>query len=78
MRTGVGLQGNDLQSQLRKFGDLVWLSPSANPNLGKIEPLAEFKRDGLLAYADGSNWNPGSGKGYYRYRLSDTTWVFVG
>jgi len=73
-RSGVGLQGNDLQSQLRKFGDLVWLSPSANPNLGKIAPLAEFLRDGLLAYADGTNWNPGFGKGYYRYELATTSW----
>ena len=23
--------------------------------------------DGLVAYADGSNWNPGSGEGFYGY-----------
>ena len=73
-RSGIGLLGQDLQSQLRKFGDLVWLSPSSNPNLGKIAPLAEFLRDGLLAYADGTNWNPGFGKGYYRYELATTSW----
>lgn len=31
---------------------------------------------GLLAYADGSTWNPGSGQGLYRYNGS--SWTFVG
>lgn len=25
-------------------------------------------REGMLAYADGANWNPGSGAGIYQYR----------
>lgn len=76
-RYGLGTQNVDLAIQFQKLGDLVWLLPSANPNIGKIEPLAEFKRDGLLAYADGTNWNPGKGKGYYRYDLATTSWVLA-
>ena len=33
-------------------------------------------RKGLLVYADGSTWNPGSGQGLYRY--TGSAWVFVG
>jgi len=34
-------------------------------------------RAGMLAYADGTTWNPGSGEGLYRYTLAGT-WAFVG
>lgn len=30
-------------------------------------------REGMLAIADGTSWNPGSGKGLYEYRAS--AWV---
>jgi len=33
-------------------------------------------RRGLVVYADGTDWNPGSGEGLYRYNGS--TWVFIG
>ena len=32
--------------------------------------------DGLVAYADGSNWNPGSGEGFYGYYAA--AWHFLG
>ena len=28
----------------------------------------EKPREGLVAYADGTNWNPGAGAGLYEYR----------
>ena len=30
-------------------------------------------RAGMLAYADGTNWNPGAGEGLYEFR-SDVAW----
>lgn len=33
-------------------------------------------REGMVRYADGTNWNPGSGKGMYYY--NGTTWIFMG
>jgi hypothetical protein len=30
-------------------------------------------REGTLAFADGTQWNPGSGKGFYEYRSG--AWV---
>jgi len=37
----------------------------------------EKPRAGMLVYADGTEWNPGSGEGVYRYNLAGT-WAFVG
>lgn len=31
---------------------------------------------GMIVLADGTNWNPGSGKGFYGY--ADGTWHFLG
>jgi len=39
------------------------------------EPLASSP--GLVVYADGVSWNPGSGEGLYRRSLA-RTWVFIG
>lgn len=33
-------------------------------------------RDGLIVLADGTNWNPGSGAGYYGYRSG--AWHLLG
>lgn len=33
-------------------------------------------RDGDFRHADGTTWNPGSGKGFYRF--NGTTWIFLG
>ena len=33
-------------------------------------------RDGQVVFADGVDWNPGSGAGYYGYRAS--AWRFLG
>lgn len=35
------------------------------------EPAQPF--DGMIVYADGSNWDPGSGDGYYGYQTG--AWV---
>lgn len=32
-------------------------------------------REGVIVYADGSDWDPGSGAGLYQYRSA--AWVFV-
>lgn len=35
-------------------------------------------QDGQLAYADGVDWNPGSGRGVYRYDSTSVGWVLLG
>jgi|SRR5262245_32842184 len=39
-----------------------------------VEPIRP--REGLAAFADGSNWDPGSGRGFYVYQ--DGTWTKSG
>lgn len=34
--------------------------------------------NGLRVIADGTNWNPGSGRGVYWYDASDASWNFLG
>jgi len=68
---------------LQLINDLLasfeYIAPSLNESLGKVEPKGEFLKDGMLAYADGSNWNPGgTGKGYYRYNGATAAWVLIG
>lgn len=41
-----------------------------------IEPAPETRRNGMHVYADGTNWNPGSGRGLYRWE--GAAWNFVG
>lgn len=33
---------------------------------------------GMSVYADGTDWNPGSGEGIYRRDKTNANWVFVG
>ncbi len=42
-----------------------WISPTFNSNVGLSAPTPAIA--GVLAYADGTNWNPGSGQGFYYY-----------
>lgn len=35
-------------------------------------------RTGMIVLADGVNWNPGSGRGYYGYDATTGAWRFLG
>lgn len=60
----------DYYDQVGKWVDPYWTS------FGQIEPSSPVT--GLLAYADGTNWDPaGDGTvGYFRW--SGAAWVYVG
>lgn len=60
------------------YDSLFWIMPTINPDCGKVEPPAEFLRDGMLAYANHVDWAPGAQKGIFRYNLNTTTWDLVG
>lgn len=34
--------------------------------------------DGMIRYADGTSWNPGSGRGMYFYDSTSAAWKFLG
>lgn len=77
-------KGDISETQFKEFVNriasaLYWISPVLNKSLGQAEPPTAYKRDGALAYADGTSWNPnGTGKGLYRYNSATSLWVLVG
>lgn len=60
------------------LGSLKWANPIIWPNCGKAEPPDNLKRDGMLVFADGVNWDPGQGKGYYYWDAATSAWVKIG
>lgn len=55
--------------------------------LNGAQPFAEIQvahaepkklRAGIVAYADGADWNPGSGEGLYRRDKANANWVYIG
>ena len=58
---------------------LSWILPTINPDAGKYEPPSEYRRNGFIAFANGTDWDPlGTGAGLYRYDTSTSAWVKVG
>jgi hypothetical protein len=48
----------------------------AEGHLDKVNVAPEKPRDGDIRYADGTNWDPGAGKGIYYYKA--TVWTLLG
>lgn len=62
-----------------EFGKIATASIVTRSQVLALQPLAVAPakpRQGFVVYADGTNWNPGSGEGVYRY--DGTTWNFLG
>ena len=51
--------------ELNKLGDILYNVAQLRLEQTNVEP--EKPRDGDIRYADGTNWNPGSGVGIYAY-----------
>ena len=60
--------------QLRRIVSESALTPHVVFSVLAVEPAKPAL--GLVVYADGVQWDPGSGAGLYRYNGS--AWVFVG
>jgi hypothetical protein len=63
-----------LIGELRTIGNTLETVDSVE--LVKLHVEPSKPRVGLLVYADGSDWNPGSGVGFYGY--SGSAWVKLG
>ena len=60
----------------REFSALaIALSEQAALELRTINAPPPKPRDGMLTFADGVAWNPGSGKGLYVYKAG--AWRFI-
>ncbi len=69
---------NELSPQARRFLDteLRAIADQINSTQFCLPPLAAAPakpENGVIVYADGTNWNPGSGEGFYGYQAG--AWV---
>jgi hypothetical protein len=63
---------NFLMEELRRISvamDLIL-------DIEKLNVAPDKPRDGMVRYADGTNWNPGAGAGLYIYKGS--AWTLLG
>ena len=54
-----------LFNELNRVGDIIFNIDTMRLEQTNVEPSKA--RDGDIRYADGTNWNPGSGRGIYVY-----------
>ena len=54
-----------LFSELNRLGDILFNLDTFRLESTNVAPTKP--RDGDIRYADGTNWNPGSGQGIYAY-----------
>jgi hypothetical protein len=59
-----------LREELNKLQGVIVLLAAGHLDQTHVAP--KKPRDGDIRYADGTNWNPGGGKGVYAY--NGTTW----
>ncbi|MCZ6775855.1 MAG: hypothetical protein O7D34_05310 [Ignavibacteria bacterium] len=64
-----------LQQELERIADVLMPIEDGDLRIRHVAP--EKPRNGLF-YADGTDWDPGSGKGVYRFDEDTTSFVFLG
>jgi len=90
-KTGLGLRYvpgpppdlNDVPACIRYFFEELTrvqgvLESGLAGNCDALAVAPARPRDGMIRKADGVNWNPGSGRGYYGYDEVSATWKFLG
>ena len=60
-------------TELKRLGDVLF--NQATFRLERTHEAPQRPRGGDVRYADGSNWNPGSGEGIYFFKESTSAWV---
>lgn len=69
------------QTWLRRVQNAIktaWEAPKPHETLQVRYSAPERLEAGMVVYADGVTWDPGSGEGIYRRNKGNTAWVFVG
>lgn len=56
-----------LNQELRKISEAFQTGEFETINLRKLNVALDKDRDGDVLYADGTNYDPGSGKGFYYF-----------
>lgn len=63
-----------LRDETQKISSVIALLAAGH--LDKVNAAPAKPREGDIRFADGTNWNPGSGEGAYIYRSA--AWHFLG
>lgn len=61
---------------LQELQNIARSTDSSIAQLAELNKAPDKPRAGMIALADGINWNPGSGSGFYGYRAGG--WKFLG
>ena len=64
-----------LWRELNRISDELNFIHDGHADVLNVAP--DKPRQGDIRYADGTNWNPGSGEGLYIFK-SSSAWVFLG
>jgi len=64
-----------VQEELQRLSEVIVPIEDGAMEIRHVAP--EKPRNGLF-YADGTDWDPGSGKGVYRFDEDTTSFVFLG
>ena len=64
-----------LNNELQRLSAL--LASASEDVMNEMYVAPTKPQNGQMVYADGTTWNPSSGRGLYQYR-SGTGWVFLG
>lgn len=67
--------GQTADEELKRVSEAMQ-SPNELLILAPLAVAPKKPRDGVIAMADGVNWNPGSGPGFYGYRAG--SWRLLG
>jgi hypothetical protein len=62
-----------VQTELQQLSIALQTMQTPQVILAELHSVPERPRDGMVVFADGTNWNPGSGRGVYAY--SSSAWV---
>ena len=74
---GAAAQTANLQELQDSAGTVLHtIDKEGNPVFRILTAVPTTPADGMLAIADGTTWDPGSGKGLYRY--DGAAWNFCG
>ena len=60
-------------TELKRLGNTILNQTHLRAERIHVEP--KRPRGGDIVYADGTNWDPGSGEGIYFFKESTTAWV---
>ena len=63
-------------NELKRIGDVFFNQATFRLERTNVAPTRP--REGDIRYADGTNWNPGSGEGIYFFNKTTSAWVKLG